>query len=248
MLAFGKYEVRPPIENEGVGGITPGDKFHRLTAISFYGTIVEKRIKLWMWKCDCGKEVVKRAEQVKFGTVRSCGCLHIDNTIARSTVHGMAHSPEYQVWAGMIRRCSNPSAQHYERYGGRGIKVCERWRDSFENFLEDMGPRPGDNYSLDRKDNDGHYIKDNCRWATREQQYRNRSSNVKLMYHGEVKTLKDAADAIGIRGTWLRALLLRGYTIEEIEEGLKTKAKFSEWPRRKYLSPEDVFLPYSPDA
>lgn len=106
--------------------------------------------------------------------------------------------PERYLYDTMLQRCYNPRKMHYDRYGGRGIVVCERWRVSFDAFLADMGRRPGPGYSLDRIDNDGPYSPENCRWATRQEQARNRTSNRRLTHNGVTRTLQEWAEATGI--------------------------------------------------
>jgi len=106
--------------------------------------------------------------------------------------HGMTDTPEFAAYIDMIRRCYKQEHRAYKNYGGRGIRVCDRWRVSFENFIDDMGLRPGSEYSLDRKENDGDYEPNNCRWATRKEQCNNRRSNRIVCYHGETMTLAQA--------------------------------------------------------
>jgi hypothetical protein len=96
----------------------------------------------------------------------------VGNTYGKT--HGMHNTPEYRTWTGMKERCYNPSADSYKNYGGRGITVCDRWRDDFPAFYADMGPRPSENHSLDRRDTDGNYEPENCRWATRSEQQKNK--------------------------------------------------------------------------
>lgn len=105
--------------------------------------------------------------------------------------HGKSDTPEFRVWTGMQTRCYNPRNRAYASYGARGITICERWRASFENFLTDIGPRPSSSHSIERVDNDGNYAPENCKWATREEQGRNKRNNVKVFVDGIEKTLSE---------------------------------------------------------
>lgn len=150
-----------------------GKRFGLLTVVCFDSWLKKGRSRTskWLCKCDCGKTTTVRVGNLNNGTTTSCGCVAAQN----STTHGMSKTPLYRVWANMIKRCSNPKSTHYEHYGGRGIKVCDRWLHSFEHFYEDMGECP-EGMSLDRIDPDGHYEPSNCRWASKSEQSFNRRS------------------------------------------------------------------------
>lgn len=163
----------------------------------------------WKCVCDCGRETVQYGQDLKRGKVISCGCWNDEKRFK----HGMANTLVYGVWQQIHQRCGNPKAAGYENYGGRGIKVCERWK-SFENFVADMGVR-SDGYSIDRINNDGDYEPSNCRWATTSQQLNNRRLNRVLELNGERKTIAEWSEQLGIKWDTIRSRVDRyGWTIE----------------------------------
>lgn len=171
-----------------------GKKFGRLTVIGFSGLDKCKKAQ-WRCLCNCGKLVSVAASSLRSSLTRSCGCFHQERLRAVAYKHGHADhrngavSVEYYAWISMKQRCTNPKRHNYKNYGGRGIVVCDRWRDSFINFLADVGERPGPEFSLDRINNDGNYEPGNVRWATRSQQQRNTTK----------KTLSDSDIALAIK-------------------------------------------------
>lgn len=160
-----------------------GQIFHYLTALEVHSHDPVK----WLCRCKCGKIKTIAASALVSGETISCGCyksermadMNITNNPSEKKYEGITNYtkvydiPEYRVWQAMKTRCSNENINSYDRYGGRGIKVCDRWLNSFENFYRDMGSRPGESYSIDRINNDGNYEPGNCRWATAAEQVRN---------------------------------------------------------------------------
>lgn len=171
-----------------------GKRFGRWIVLSFYLKDENRRYK-WLCKCDCGEEKVVFGINLTRGLSQSCGCLNRENLLKALTKHGQAkaknQSSEYAAWCEMKQRCADATQKNY---GGRGIGVCDRWLDSFENFFADMGKKPSPLHSLDRyPDNDGNYELGNCRWATDQQQAGNTRRNHWIEYNGKRMILEDWA-------------------------------------------------------
>lgn len=182
--------------------------------------------KVWSYQCtcDCGTEAVVRAGNLtrKSKPTRSCGCLNQEvmqlrlGDLSPTYRHGhgvQGGTPTHIVWRSMKARCLNDKSKSYQHYGGRGIKVCERWVNSFEAFLEDMGERPH-GMTLEREDNNGDYTPKNCRWASRAEQSRNTRRNVTL--DGSSVCAKDAADEAGVPYGTVLSRISRGVSEEKI--------------------------------
>lgn len=151
--------------------------FSRLTVIEQSGPLYRCRQRSWLCKCECGKTKIIAEPSLKKGLTKSCGCLAKEHG-HNMTKHGRTRTSEWFSWQSMKARCLNPNHIKFKNWGGRGIKVCDRWINSFENFFKDMGPRPSLKYSIDRfPDNDGNYEPSNCRWATMKQQNNNTRRN-----------------------------------------------------------------------
>lgn len=178
------------------------------------------KYRVGVFKCFCGKEFERDITSVKrqIGTARivSCGC----GKGVLSKRHGYSSRGggkrlEYRIWCAMKARCNNPNSDRYHRYGGRGIKVCERW-NKFENFIEDMKDAPSNRHSIDRINNEGNYEPSNCKWSTNTEQVNNTCRNVFIEFNGERLTLAQWARKTGIPWYRLRFRLVSGYTKEEI--------------------------------
>lgn len=153
-----------------------GIRFGRLIAIE---KIKVKYITKYKCTCDCGNEVIIDHGSLQSGRTKSCGCLNKEKASENAYKHGHSgynESKEYRTWCNMKIRCYNKNHNRFEHYGGKGIKVCDRWLNSFENFLADMGNAPSSEYSIDRINNDGDYDPNNCRWATASEQINNSSN------------------------------------------------------------------------
>lgn len=164
--------------------IKDGDRYGRLSVVSEESPVSRHPhrgfFRMFKLRCDCGGEIITRMNSLRSGRVNSCGCLIAETNIKNApkiTKHGEAtgkRPPEYRAWHAIIQRCTNPNFIGWRYYGGRGIRVCEEWRNDYLAFLNHIGRRPSPLHSVDRIDNDGHYELGNVRWATKSEQAFNR--------------------------------------------------------------------------
>ena len=189
-----------------------GKRFGRLTVIEFAG-ISKTRKAMWICQCDCGNITQPIAGySLRGGGTQSCGCLKSEKTKVRNTKHGHCYTRIYRIWAGMHDRCYNRNSPKYNRYGGRGISICDEWRNNVEAFyLWAMSNGYREGLSIDRIDNNGNYCPENCRWATNKEQCNNRGSNIIVIVDGEVKTLAQLSKESGIKYRTIHARYNRGW-------------------------------------
>lgn len=195
--------------------IALGDTFNRWAYIGPNPDPSKRNTALF--RCICGTERFVNIRSVTQGRSKSCGCQRVDSARQLWTTHGRsqdsAGSP-YVTWSSLFGRCYNPKNPNYDNYGGRGITVCDRWRESFENFLADMGERPPGT-SLDRRDNDLGYSKENCRWATQTEQMFNTRQTLKIEHEGKTVTIGDLAKESGVSPDVVRRRIADGIPVEK---------------------------------
>jgi len=185
-----------------------GRRFGRLVVLS-RGPNVNNTIATWNCRCDCGKDKNIRGLKLKAGVTTSCGCFRREVVARKNTTHGESNNNSYGSWQAMLTRCSNKNQRSYKNYGGRGITVCQEWL-SFENFLADMGERP-EGMSLERIDNEQGYNKLNCKWATRQEQSRNKRTNRYITINGITLCFSDMCKKFSIDRDIVRDRLRSGW-------------------------------------
>ena len=193
-----------------------GRQFGRLRIIAYAGPNIHGQAS-WRCICDCGQETVVVSQSLTKGDTQSCGCLAKELAAQRRQTHGMTRrTPEYGIWCGMRRRCYDANEPAYPRYGGRGILVCDRWlgRNGFANFLADMGLRTSPDHELERVDNAGPYSPENCKWATRTEQGRNKRNNRLVTFRGETLPLSVWAERTGLPYKTLHYRISKGWSAE----------------------------------
>lgn len=175
----------------------------------------------WHCRCSCGNEKVVVGYCLSMGGSKSCGCLSREVASICNRKHGKTGSRAFTIWSGMLARCFNPNSKWFHRYGGRGIKVCERWR-KFENFLADMG-EPPPKAQIDRRDNDGDYEPNNCRWATSKTNNRNRSNNTLITINGQTKCLAEWCEFLKLQQPTVCRRRRRGMSWEQALEPVERR-------------------------
>ena len=230
MLRFMSRSYKPP--RPPFLDVT-SQRFERLLVLHLLGS--HRNNIYFRCRCDCGAELDVMRQSLTSGRQKSCGCWVGDHASRKRA--SQLHPAEYAAWNSMLRRCDRKSHAAYHHYGGRGISVCERWRDDFWAFFEDMGPRPSPDLSIERIDNDGNYEPSNCKWATRKEQGLNRRPHgphrrSKMITHeGRTQKMADWAREIGITPQIIYKRLRRGWPVAKAlqKEDLRSESMAAAW-------------------
>lgn len=190
-----------------------GQKFNYLKVIEHAGrNHIGKH--MYLCKCDCGKTVIVRGEDIKSGNTKSCGCMRRQMTIDKNFKHGFAHTPMYNVWSEIKERCLNPNNKSYKNYGGRGIVMCEEWLD-YMNFHRDMVSTYREGLTIERVGNDKGYSKSNCIWADINVQANNKRKNHFIEYAGERLTISQMARKHNMKPYIVQKRIYKGWSVEK---------------------------------
>ena len=181
-----------------------GKRFGNLTVISL-DHITTNHNTYWLCRCDCGNEKVVYRGGLTSGDIISCGCYHKEHLNEYGKTHGLSNDKMYSKWSGMMQRCTNPKASNYERYGGRGIDICDDWRNNPEHFIEwAYSNGYEDGLTLDRKNNNKGYYPDNCRWITTREQQSNTRRNHNITRKGITHSIAEWSKLTGVNHETLR--------------------------------------------
>ena len=203
-----------------------GKRFHMLTVVREVDRIYYKTTstKAYLCRCDCGNEITALPSNLRRGATKSCGCWKAKTAGNASKTHGMSKTPEYRIWTGITKRCTNPKHKDFHLWGGKGIKVCERWSRDFANFYADMGPKPSPAHQIDRINSDLNYSPDNCRWATPLEQSLNTTKVKKIVFLGETMSVRQFAKRISRSYfTIYDWIVRRGHSVEEVLDLISSK-------------------------
>lgn len=240
-----------------------GQRFGRLTACFPHSIkrVDGKNPRYYYWcNCDCGISRAVVSGNLTLENTKSCGCLQREQMETRNSArrHGRVKDGEYRAWAGAKSRCFNQKNHAYSRYGGRGITMCDRWKNSFKNFLEDMGNRLTPNHSLDRIDNDGDYCPENCRWATPTEQANNTHKNHRITIGGFTLTVAEWARKLEVDPDRIHDRLKIGWSevdaiflpVEQRIKAYETREHYialgcetlsiADWAKKMKISPKTI--------
>ena len=196
-----------------------GTNVNGISVLSRYGSMGGK--PAWNCTCHCGKEFQASGTALRLGKTTGCQSCVKEKMARLATKHGAVGSPEYISYNAMKSRCNNPKDKRYQRYGGRGIRICDRWMDSFSNFLSDMGQKPSSLHSIERLDGDKGYEPGNCVWATKFEQANNRSNNTRIEIDGRTQNINQWAKETGVNRTVILRRMKRGISgLELITKGV----------------------------
>lgn len=204
-----------------------GQKYGRLVVVKLGKP--RGKVRRWICACDCGGQALAATTDLRTGNTQSCGCYMRQRQREGQWKHGATsrgaeRDPLYNVWCTMKERCSNPNSQKYKDYGARGITVCERWKLSYQDFVDDMGPRPSDHHSIDRIDNDGNYEPSNCRWADAKTQRWNRPDIILFEHDGKITCVSDYAKLMGVSSKRMyKVMSTRGLSVEDAAAFVKER-------------------------
>lgn len=193
-----------------------GKRFGRLVVLERNGSN-NKRITIWKCLCDCGNITSVIGTSLRRGATRSCGCLCREKVVQSHITHNLTHSRIYSIYHAMRSRCTNPNNEAYANYGGRGIRVCEEWLDSFENF-RDWAFSNGykDDLTVDRIDNNGNYEPSNCRWITNAEQQKNKRTSRYVTYQGKAKLIDEWSSLTGLPyGVIYKRIFQYGWSVDK---------------------------------
>ncbi len=190
-----------------------GKTFNRLAVISYAYSKNNRSYWNCICKCVSRTKCVVQGKLLRNNDTGSCGCLRRE--LPNRTTHGKTKTSIYHIWISMKARCNNKMYIDYKNYGGRGISVCDRWLHSFENFYEDMGPKPTNKHTIDRINNNGNYEPRNCRWITRLDQANNKRSNIIITYKNKTQSLAHWCRELGLKYSTTYVKLLKQKSVKE---------------------------------